>query len=207
MLLALDLGMTAAARRTSTPRLEPARDLFDPPTTFVPPKEFTNYLKERKSPPAVAPAPAPAPAAVPPPELELSAPTGSGRNFAAALERVQDGDHLVIRERGEHGHHTYRAFERTDVFFHEVTIDELTWGRIDTRRLRDLDPYGYEVVQRTLANSAEAHEVIRRLCPEARRTAGENVPQSGIYDGPGYVLVTCDPETRYRAARAMEVPA
>ncbi len=174
--------MTAAARRPRAPRLEPARDLFDPPTT---------------------PAPAAAP---PPPELELPVPADPGRNFAAMIERVQDGDHLVIRERDEHGHHTYRAFERTDVFFHEVTIDELTWGRIDTRRLRDLDPYGYEVVQRTLANSAEAHEVIRRLCPEARRPAGESVPQSGIYDGPGYVLVTSDPETRYRAARA-KVPA
>lgn len=195
--------MTVAARRSRAPRIEPARDLFDPPTTFVPPKEFTDYLKERETPAA----PAPAPAAAPPPELELPAPTGPGRNFAAMIERVQDGDHLVIRERGEHGHHTYRAFERTDVFFHEVTIDELAWGRIDTRRLRDLDPYGHEVVQRTLANSSEAHEVIRRLCPEARRTAGESVPQSGIYDGPGYVLVTSDPETRYRAARAMEVPA
>lgn len=192
--------MTAAARRPRAPRLEPARDLFDPPTTFVPPKEFTDYLAERKTTPAVAPAPAPP--AAPPPEIELPAPTGPGRNFAAAIERVQDGDHLVIRERDARGHHTYRAFERCDAFFHEETLDELTWGRIDTRRRRHLDPFGYETVAKALEYSAEAQRVIRQLCPETRRTVGD----FGIYEGPGYVLLTVDPGPRYQAARSREVP-
>lgn len=194
--------MTAArAHRPSAPRLAPARDLFEAPTTWTLPSEFTDYLKERANP---AP-PAPTPTLVPEPEVSV-APAGPGRKFAAAIERVQDGDHLVIRERGELGHHTYRAFERGDTFFHEVTIDELTWGRIDTRRLRHLDPFSYEIVRLTLEYSAEAQAVIRQLCPETRRIAGESVLQSGIYDGPGYVLLTVDPEPRYQAARSREVP-
>lgn len=189
--------MTAVRRL----RPEPVRDLFEAPPSWTPPQEFTDFLKARKN-PALVPAPS---ASAPVAEVRV-APAAPGRDFAAELERVQAGDLLVIRERGEHGHHTYRAYERCDAFFHHITIDELTWGRIDTRRLGHLDPYGAEVYQKSLEHSLEAQKVIRQLCPETRRTAGETVPQSGIYDGPGYVLLTVDPEPRYRAARAREVP-
>lgn len=211
--------MVPVARRA---RPEPVRDLFEAPTTWVPPKEFTDYLAERRAgavrvvptrdaAPELDPEPAPeiedghespvlAPAAPPPPE-----PAPTTRNFTTALERVQSGDLLVIRERVEHGHHRYRAFERSKTYFHEETIDELTWGRIDTRRLRNLDPYGPERVELLMKYSAEAHDAIRQLCPETRRHPSD----SGIFmfDGPGYVLLTVDPEARYLAARAREVPA
>ena len=210
--------MTARSTRV---RPEPVRDLFDPAITWSPPKEFTDYLDERRAastvravPPVLATpqeldpetapevddlrAELPVPATTPPPSE--SAPTT--RNFAAASERVQSGGLLVIRERVEHGHHRYRAFERATAFFHHVTIDELTWGRIDTRRLGHLDPYGSEVFEKSLEYSLEAQTAIRQLCPETRRTVGD----FGIYEGPGYVLLTVDPEPRYRAARAREVP-
>lgn len=199
---------------------QPVRDLFDAPITWTPPKEFTDYLAEREAGltvvPAAAPAPAPTPASEqaqapvePPPPAEAPTPA-PGRNFAAAVERVQVGKLLVIRERGKDGHHTYRAYERADAFFYQVTIDELTWGRIDTRRsLRTLDPYSdYDaLVAWQLECSALAREVIRKLCPETRLAPGETAPGAGIYDGPGYVLSTVDPEFRFRAAKAREVPA
>lgn len=197
------------------------RDLFDPPITWTPPKEFTDLLAERGLAAAllpgvpVAPAEAPAPAEPEPPppaEAPVEAPTppSSGRNFAAATERVQLGKLMVIRERGAHSHHTYRAFERADAFFHYVTIDELTWGRIDKRRpLRELDPYrDYgAIVSWEMECSALAREVIRQLCPETRLAPGETATRSGVYDGPGYISVTVDPEFRFQAARAREVPA
>lgn len=181
-------------------RPEPVRDLFEAPITWTPPQEFTDYLNERAnaSPPAQVPAPAP----VLLPEVSV-APAAPGRDFAAELERVQAGDLLVTRERGEHGHHTYRAYERCDAFFHHITLDELTWGRIDTRRLGHLDPYGPEVFQKSLEYSLEAHKVIRQICPETRRTGDDF---GLVYDGPGYVLLTVDPAPLYRAARAKEVP-
>lgn len=161
----------------------------------MPPKEFTDYLSARANPEPPAPAPEPEP------EVSV-APATPGRNFSAASERVQDGDHLVIRERIEHGHHNYRAYERADAFFHHITIDELTWGRIDTRRLGHLDPYGGEYFEKLMECSVEAQRVIRQLCPETRRCVGD----FGIYDGPGYVLLTVDPEHKYQAARSREVP-
>ena len=199
------------------------RDLFDPPITWTPPKEFADLLVERglavmlpavieapaEPTPVAAPAPAPVPAPAPAP-AETPVPVSLGRNFTAAVERVQTGKLMVIRERGSDGHHIYRAFERADAFFHRVTIDELTWGRIDTRRpLRDLDPYrDYgAIVSWEMECSALAREVIRQLCPETRIAPGETAPGAGIYDGPGYVLSTVDPEFRFRAARAREVPA
>lgn len=192
-------------------RPEPVRYLFEPPITWVPPKEFTDYLDQRAQALASAPVelpPTPAwaieAATAPPTVLERR------RDFAAPVERILRGEHLVIRERGADGHHTYRAFERATAFLYGITLDELTWGRIDTRRpIRSLDPYTnyVEAVAWQMTCSAEAQEVIRELCPEARRAAGETPPQGGVYDGPGYVLVTVDPEFRYRAARAREVPA
>lgn len=209
-------------RRAARP--EPVRDLFDAPITWTPPKEFTDYLAEREAAkvglavvaPPSAEAPAPAPELVPEPD-EPSAPEpapapapAARRNFAAAVERVQSGNLMVIRERGEHSHHTYRAFERADAFFYYVTIDELTWGRIDRRRpLRELDPYrDYgAIVSWEMECSLLAREVIRQLCPETRLAPGETATGAGVYDGPGYISVTVDPEVRYQAARAREVPA
>lgn len=207
------------------------RDLFDPPITWTPPKEFADLLVERGLAAALLPtaAPAPAPALEPAPALAPGQPPAAltpaapaapgaapapaapanGRNFAADTERVQLGKLMVIRERGADGHHTYCAYERADAFFHRVTLDELTWGRIDTRRsLRELDPYrDYDaIVSWQMECSALAREAIRQLCPETRLAPNETPPGAGVYDGLGYVLVTVDPEFRYRAARAREVP-
>lgn len=189
------------------------RDLFDPPITWTPPAEFSAYLAEREAAKELAlasPPATPTPAPTPEPEPEPDEPAGPSRNFAAEVERIQAGKLLVIRERGKDGHHTYRAFERADAFFYRITIDELTWGRIDTRRsLRQLDPYSDygAIVSWEMECSALAREVIRQLCPETRLAPGETAPGSGIYDGPGYVLSTVDPEFRFQAARAREVPA
>jgi hypothetical protein len=45
------------------------------------------------------------------------------------------------------------------------------------------------------------------LTPSAKACrAGETTPESGVYDGPGYILLTTDPEHRYRAALARRRP-
>jgi len=198
--------------RRAAARSAPARDLFEPPVTGTPPKEFADLLVERglaavlpAAPTAEAPVPAP-----PPAEAPVEAPPASSvRHFVAETERVQLGKLMVIRERGADGHHTYCAYERADAFFYGVTLDELTWGRIDRRRsLRQFDPYTEHaaLVMWELECSAEARAVIRKLCPETRLAAHETAPGAGVYDGPGYVLLTVDPAFRYRAAIAREVP-
>lgn len=199
--------------RRAVARPEPVRGLFDPPTVWTPPPEFSNYMAEReqekKAPLELVPAPAWA--------VEAAAPTDPltpppRRNFLESHERVWDGDLVVIRQRGEDGHHTYRAFECGSDFRHQTAfvLGELTYGRIDTRRHdQPLDPYTdyVELIAWGLLCSAAAQAVIRKLCPETRLAAGESAPTAGVYEGPGYVLVTVDPEFRYRAARAREVPA
>lgn len=128
-----------------------------------------------------------------------------GRDFASRSERVLSGHRLVTRDVGPNGH-LYRAWERADAFAYGVTLDELTWGRIDTRRpLRALDLR--VAIDHQLAREAEARDLIRELCPETLRRAGETMTGAGVYDGPGYVLVTSDPAVRLRIACGARRPA
>lgn len=187
------------------------RDLFDPPIKWTPPKEFAEFLAEREAKLEVVAEPAaPVPAwAV---EAATAAPPAPRRRvFDEAHERVWDGDLVVIRERGTDGHHTYRAFELAGEHQHRVNfrLGELTYGRIDTRRSpRKYDPYSEyaELVAWELECSAAAHAVIRQLCAETRREADEQAVHAGVYEGPGYVLVTVDPARRHQAVLAKEVP-
>ena len=139
---------------------------------------------------------------------KLFAPTGPARDLAVALERIRnaDGRQLVTRTRDANGH-LYRAWERTDVFSYGVDL-KLTWGRIDTRR-----PFGVQTddlraaIDYQMACEAEARALINLLCPETALAKGETAVSCGIYDGPGYVLVTSDPATRLRIACGARRPA
>jgi hypothetical protein len=181
------------ARRA--PRIAPAFDLFEPaPAALV-----------------VVPDPVPEPPAWAVEAATAPASAVERRDFAALVEEVQRGDLLVIRTRlvDGFGYHRYEAWERATAFFYDATRGELTWGRIDARRpIRAFDSvreYGAGVAW-LMACQAEARVAIRLLCPETCRAAGESTPESGVYDGPGYVLITTDPEHRHRAALARRRP-
>lgn len=120
------------------------------------------------------------------------------RDFASPTERIRHGDRLVLRRRVYSGH-LYEAYERATVFFYSVDLDEGTWGRVDTRRpLQDIDPIADLDVAWAWRREREddAHDLIHRLCPETVIAAGERAVGSGVYHGPGYVLLTVDPATR-----------
>lgn len=188
--------MTARARTTSAPAKSPR-------------------LKAVPSAPEVLglfaePAPAPAPVEpTPPPAWAVEAATAPPtvlappRDFEAAQERVRLGEHLVIRQRVADGH-LYQAFERADAFFYNVTLDALTWGRIDTRRDATPDPADdlRAAFERQFEREAEARAVIRALCPETIIHPGELAPAGcGIYERPDGILITSDPARRYAARR------
>lgn len=198
--------MNARARRQPAPRIAPAFDLFDAPAPApAPALVLAPPEPEPKREPVPVPPPWAVEAATAPAELlDL-------RDFAVPLERVQRAELLVIRERTANGYGCiYRAFERATACFYKATLDELTWGRIDTRRpLRAFDPvHEYTAaVEWQMQCEEEARAVIRDLCLETRRRDGESVLTSGVYDGPGYILVITDPEARHRAALAARRPA
>lgn len=188
-------------RRTAA-RPEPVRDLFAPPATWTPPKEFTDFLAERKRPTLAA-----APTLVQPARaVEAAADVAPPRrDFAAQEERVTCTAGIAVRSRTTSGNHIYWAFERTDVFFHAVHLaGDIAWGRIDTRRpAMTLSPEDERTHQRVC--EAEAVAAIVSACIETA-SVGEP-PSCGVFLSPGYVLVIVDPEIRYQAARAREVPA
>jgi len=188
----------SVARRV---RPEPARDLFDPPITWTPPKEFADLLAERAKvktaplevvPPPVVPAWA-AEAATPQP------PPARPRDFAADEEHVRCAAGLVVRLRTSAGH-LYRAYERADVFSYGVHLaGDVAWGRIDTRR-PVVTPGPEDMRDYQRACEAEAVAAILAACIETV-SLGEP-PSCGVFPSPGgYVLVIVDPEPRYRAAR------
>ncbi|MBL9102143.1 MAG: hypothetical protein JNL82_14360 [Myxococcales bacterium] len=149
------------------------------------------------TPPAWAIEAATAPAS-PAPELPTRV---RARDFATATERVWDGaDCFVLRTRVYSGHE-YRAYERSHTHGFAVVYDpDPVFGRIDTRcpSIAATDPHA--AIEGQLAREAEARALIHRLCPETVLREGERAVGNGVYDGPGYVLVTVDPEVRYQAA-------
>lgn len=189
--------------RRAAARPAPARDLFEPPVRWVPPKEFTDYLAERERPKKIELAPAPvAPAwAV---EAAAGIVSPPPRDFNVEEERVPCKAGIVVRSRTSSGNHIYWAFERTDVFFHDVHLaGDIAWGRIDTRRpATTLSPEASLAHQRECESEAVA--AILAACIETV-SVGEP-PSCGVFLSPGYVLVVVDPELRYLAARAREVP-
>jgi hypothetical protein len=194
--------MTARPRRA--PRVAPAFDLG----LFDSKSEFARILADGLAP---APAPPPALVVVPEPpawavEAALAAPTiERRRDFGASIERIQRGEHLVIRERSTdaYKYEHYWAYERANTFFYGVTLDgDPAWGRIDTRR----SPRSFDAVREAgdavnwqLSCAREALAVIRDLCPETRLVDDERPTSAGVYAGPNYILVG-RPEDRYRAA-------
>lgn len=194
--------MTAARKHAA-----PVRDLFDPAPAWTPPPEFAAYLAEREA--ATAPAPAAAwavEAATAPASLTVSVPTP--RDFTVAEERVRCGGHLVVRRQSTGGH-VFRAYERAGVYFHGDHLDgDVAWGRVDTRHATKLDPANPRAaIEHQIEREAEAWDVIRRVCPETARLAGETTVGAGVYEGPGYIRVTSDLERRYQAALAARRPA
>lgn len=187
--------------RRSAARPEPVRDLFAPPVKWTPPKDFTDFLAERKRPTLAM-----APTSVQPARaVEAVADVAQRRrDFAVEQERVTCKAGIVVRSRTPSGNHIYWAFERTDVFFHAVHLaGDIAWGRIDTRRpATTLSPEDSLAHQR--ACEAEAVAAILSACIETA-SVGEP-PSCGVFLSPGYVLVIVDPELRYRAARGREVP-
>lgn len=190
--------MTRARR---APRVAPAFDLFElaPAPALV-----------------VVPEPVPEPPAW---AVEATRPTPvteRARDFAARVERIwhSDGRRFVERTYAS-GTHDYYAWERADCFGYECTADELTYGRIDTRRLtRSFDPVTEVTKLREweAACWAEARDLIHELCIETvhvidDRGHRETGPGHAVYDGAGRVCLLSRPETRYHAAIARRRPA
>lgn len=176
--------MTARARTTSAPSKSPRLKAV----SSVP--EVLGLFAE----PAAVPAAAPVEAVPVPPAWAVEAATAPPtvlappRNFIADTERVRSDDHLVIRQRVPDGH-LYQVYERADAAFYNVTIDELTWGRVDDLRA---------AIERQFERETEARAVIRRLCPETLIRPGELAPAGcGIYDRPDGILITADPARRF----------
>lgn len=142
-----------------------------------------------------------APASQPEPELQA-------RDFAAATERVWDGaDRFVLRARVFSGHE-YHAYERSNVFAYGTVLeDDPVFGRLDTRLPTHGGADPHKQIEEQLEREAEARRLIYQLCPETRLCEGERAVDDGVYGGPGRVLVTVDPESRYQAAIAARGPA
>jgi len=179
--------MTARARTTSAPSKSPR--LKSVPSAPEVLGLFAEPAEPMPAPPAWAVEAATAPPTV------LAPP----RNFDADTERVRSDDHLVIRQRVADGH-LYQVYERADAAFYNVTIDELTWGRVDTRRDPVVDPADdlRAAIERQFERETEARAVIRRLCPETIIRPGELAPAGcGIYDRPDGIFITADPARRF----------
>lgn len=191
--------MVPVARKVQQPE-SAARDLFDPKPQWEMPKEFSDYLDERRKAKTatleVVPTPVPPAWAV---EAAVGVAAPPPRDFAVEEERVRCDAGLVVRWRTPDGAHLYRAYERTDVFFHAVHLaGDVAWGRIDTRRpATTLGPEELRAHQRACEDRAVA--AILAACIETE-SIGEP-PSCGVFLSPGYVLVLVDPEPRYRAAR------
>lgn len=167
--------MTARARR-SAPRLAPTLALVAEPTPQAP----TWAVQAATSPAAL----------------------DQPRDLIAARERIWHRDGRRFAERThEDRHHTYRAYERADCLSYGVTVDELTYGRIDTRKPVSGKLPGADI-DWLVQQQREALDLIRSLCPE---TVGEHDAGHRVYPGPGYVLVL-RPQERLAVLAARRSP-
>ncbi|MBL9105173.1 MAG: hypothetical protein JNL82_29780 [Myxococcales bacterium] len=161
---------------------------------------------------AAPPAPATtAPALTLVAEPELPVALRRRRDFAADVERVVAGRHLVIRThvteptRGGEG----RAWKFDEYLAYELVGDgesygalapgDAAYGRIDTRRRRDPEA---DPLEHQRACQVEAVTVIGEVCPEAALARGEGPAAVGVYPGPGYVRTTGDGSARLGRLRA-----
>lgn len=207
------------------------RDLFDAGPLWEPPKEFSDYLAERKQAKAAAPEVVPAAPSITEPALIAPTPPTAlvrRRDFTALVERVVDGRLLVIRtlvtEAGCRArivngetvteevqvpcYHEYRAFELVGDgdSYGELAPGDAAYGRVDTKHPRvRVDDNG--AIEHELARQRDAVKIIGQTCPEASLARDESCVGAGVYTGPGYVRVTTDPETRRAALRAAWRPA
>lgn len=130
------------------------------------------------------------------------------RNFTAPTEQVWAGSsRFVLRTKVWSGHE-YHAFERSHVHSHGTAFEpDPVYGRVDTRRpLRAIDD-PRAAIEAQIECQVEALALIHQLCLETALLPGERAVASGVYDGPGRVLVTTDPASRHdQALRARPTP-